>query len=177
MTAPLDWREEPVDRQHNRKEFDCGAPELNLYLDRYAQQNHESGGAKTFVAVAPHAPTRGLGYYAISPGAIEFARAPVAITRKLGRYPVPVFRLGRLAISLAVQGRGLDGDLLWAAGLRALTVAAAVGGVALAIDTKDERAAAWYARFGAQPLLDPPLKLNLPLASIAETIKATEEKQ
>ncbi|MDR3438790.1 GNAT family N-acetyltransferase [Telmatospirillum sp.] len=176
MTDPLDWREEPIGRQHDRKDFDCGSPELNLYLDRYARQNHESGGAKTFVAVAPNEPTRVLGYYAISPGAIKFARVPTALTRKLGRYEVPVFRLGRLAISLAAQGRGLGSDLLLAAGLRALTVAAEVGGVALAIDAKDERAVAWYARFGAQPLLDAPLKLILPLASIAETIKTIEGK-
>jgi hypothetical protein len=35
---------------------------------------------------------------------------------------------------------------------------------------------AWYARFGAQPLLDALLKLILPLASIAETIKTIEGK-
>ena len=51
MTEALDLREEPVDRHHHRKTFDCGVIELNEFLDRYARQNHESGGAKTFVAV------------------------------------------------------------------------------------------------------------------------------
>ena len=32
------------------KAFDCGHAALNEYLRRYACQNHESGGAKTFVA-------------------------------------------------------------------------------------------------------------------------------
>ena len=36
---------------------------------------------------------------AISPGAIAFAQAPAAITKTLGRYEVPVFRLGRLAVA------------------------------------------------------------------------------
>jgi hypothetical protein len=63
-----------------------------------------------------------------------------------------------------------------AAGLRALTVAAGVGGAALAIDAKNERAATWYARFGAQPLPDAPLRLILPLACIVEAIKAIEGK-
>jgi len=67
---------------------------------------------------------------------------------------------------LAHQGRGLGGELLLAAGQRALAVAEEVGGVALAIDAKD-RAARWYERFGAQRLLDDPLKLVLPLATIA----------
>ena len=128
----------------------------------------ESGGAKTFVAVAPHAATRVLGFYSISPGAIAFAHVPASLTKKLGRYDVPVFRLERLAIDRSVQGHGFGGDLLLAAGERALAVAAEVGGVALAIDAKDDRAANWYERFCALALLDDPLKLILPLAAIAE---------
>lgn len=170
MTDLIDWHEESIGRRHDRKGFDCGSPELNLYLDRYARQNHEAGGAKTFVAVTTSEPTRVLGYYTISPGAIRFAQVPAALTRTLGRYDLPVFRLGRLAVSVTAQKRGLGSDLLLAAGLRALTVAAEVGGVALAIDAKDDRAASWYCRFGAQQLLDDPLKLILPMASIAEAI-------
>jgi GNAT superfamily N-acetyltransferase len=174
---PVDWREEPIGRHHDRDSFDSGSAELNEYLKRYARQNHESGGAKTFVAVAPADPTRVLGYYAISPGAVAFARLPPRVTRKLGRYEVPVFRLGRLAVGLASQGRGLGGDLLLAAGERALAVAAQVGGVALAIDAKDSPAAAWYARFGAMPLLDDPLKLILPLSVVAEAIETAAKRR
>lgn len=165
-----DWREEAIGRHHDRKSFDCGSPELNEYITRYARQNHESGGAKTFVAVSPAEPARILGYYSISPGAVELTRVPAKLTKRLGRYEVPVFRLGRLAVDLSLQGRGLGGDLLLAAGERTLAVAAEVGGVALAIDAKDEKAARWYERFGALSLLDDPLKLILPLSIIADAI-------
>lgn len=171
------WREEPVGRHHDRKRFDCGAADLNEYLARYARQNHESGGAKTFVAVSPAEPARILGFYSISPGSIEFARVPAKLTRKLGRYEVPVFRLGRLAVDRSVQGQGIGGDLLLAAGERALAVAAEVGGVALAIDAKDENAMRWYERFGARRLLDDPLKLVLPLSVIAEVVKSVEKRR
>ena len=173
----LDWREEPIGRHHDRRAFDCGTSELNEYLYRYARQNHESGGAKTFVAVSSAAPSHVLGFYSISPGDIAFARVPARLTKKLGRYDVPVFRLGRLAIDRSAQGRGLGGDLLLAAGQRALAVAAKVGGVALAIDAKDERAAKWYERFGALPLLDDPLKLILPLEVIVEAVTTTEKRR
>lgn len=166
MKSALDWREEALTRHHDRGAFDCGSPPLNEYLQRYARQNHETGGAKTFAAVAPQAPTVILGYYSISPGAIAFAKTPAAVTKKPGRYEVSVFRLGRLAVALSVQGRCLGGDLLLAAGERALAVAQEAGGAALAIDAKDERAAAWYERFGALRLLDDPLKLVLPLEMI-----------
>lgn len=120
--------------------------------------------------MAPAEPARVLGYYSISPGAIEFARAPAHLTRKLAGYEVPVFRLGCLAVDISVKRRGVGGDLLLAAGARVLAVAAEVGGVALAIDGKDERAVGWYARFGALPLLDDPIKLILPLAGLADAI-------
>ena len=177
MTGPVEWREEPIGRQHDRRSFDCGSRELNQYLERYARQNHESGGAKTFVAVPPAEPARILGYYSISPGAIEFTRVPAALTRKLGRYEVPVFRLARLAVGLSAQGLGIGGDLVLAAGARALSVATQIGGVALAIDAKHDRAAIWYERFGALRLLDDPLKLILPLSTIADAIAAAERKR
>src|SRR2546423_6237027 len=165
------WREEPVAKHHNRKTFDCGEPALNEYLQRFARQNHDSGGAKTFVAVAAEERTHILGYYTISPGAIAFARVPGALTRKLGRYELPVFRLGRLAVSWAMQGQGLGGELLLACGARCLAVAQEVGGVAIAMDAKSVRAAKWYAQFGAMSLLDDPLKLVLPLDTVAAAIR------
>lgn len=164
------WREEPISRTHDRDAFDCGSAELNIYLRRYARQNHDAGGAKTFLAVPDENPATILGFYSLSPGAIEFGRAPRTVTKRLGQYDVPVFRLGRLAVSLSMQGRGLGADLLLAAGVRCLAVAAQVGGVAIAIDAKDMRAAAWYERFGAMRLLDDPLKLVLPLTTIEQTL-------
>ncbi|MFM9968490.1 MAG: GNAT family N-acetyltransferase [Burkholderiales bacterium] len=168
--------EEPIARRHRRDEFDCGVAELNEYLALYARQNHEAGGAKTFVAVSPSKPASILGFYSISPGAIDFSQVPAALTRGLGRYEVPVFRLGRLAVDRTLQGDGLGADLLFAAGVRALSVATQVGGVALAIDAKDARAATWYGRFGAVKLLDDPLKLILPLNTIAAAIAAARKK-
>ena len=171
MTPPVVWREESIARHHDRKSFDCGVADLNSYLYRYARRNHETRGAKSFVAVSPAEPSGVLGYYSISPGALDFAQVPGEVTRRLGRYDVPIFRLARLAVDLSAQGRGLGGELLLSAGARALAVAAEVGGVALAIDAKDGHAAAWYARFGALPLLADPLRLILPLKVVSAAIE------
>ena len=51
------WHEAPLRREHDRGGFDCGTPALNEYLQRYARQSHECGGAKTFVAVPLDTPT------------------------------------------------------------------------------------------------------------------------
>ena len=89
----------------------------------------------------------------------------------LGRYDVPVFRLGRLAVDRTTQRQGLGGALLLRAADRCIRVADDVGGVALLIDAKNERAARWYESYGALPLLDARLSLILPLAVAADALK------
>jgi GNAT superfamily N-acetyltransferase len=170
MTAFV-WEEASLTRHHDRAIFDCGDKDLNAYLQRYARQNHESGGAKCFVAVPTDAPTRILGFYTLSPASIDYARTPALARKGLARYDVPVFRLGRLAVDRTVQGRGLGGVLLLRAGERCVRVANEVGGVALLIDAKNAQAAKWYSGHGALALLDAPLSLVLPLAAIVDALK------
>jgi GNAT superfamily N-acetyltransferase len=80
--------------------------------------------------------------------------------------------LGRLAVDKPLQGQGLGGQLLLAAGRRCLYVSAEAGGVALLIDAKNERVAKWYANYGAVPLLDAPLSLLLPFKTIHSALAA-----
>jgi GNAT superfamily N-acetyltransferase len=166
----LGWEEAAIAKKHDRAAFDCGNAELNTYLQRYARQNHESGGAKCFVAVPSNEPSRILGFYTLSPASLEYARTPALAKKGLGRYDVPVFRLGRLAVDRGVQGRGLGGVLLLRAAERCIRVAQDVGGVALLIDAKDDRAALWYEGYGAMRLDDAPLSLVLPLDAAADAL-------
>lgn len=111
-------------------------------------------------------PSRILGFYSLSPASLGYARTPALVTRRLARHEVPVFRLGRLAVDRSVQGRGLGGALLIAAGRRCMAVAEQVGGVALLIDAKHEQAALWYQGFGAIRLEDAPPSLLLPFSTL-----------
>jgi GNAT superfamily N-acetyltransferase len=167
----LVWEEAPLAKHHDRVAFDCGDADLNMYLQRYARQNHDSGGAKCLVAVPADAPTPILGFYTLSPASIEYSRTPALARKGLARYDVPVFRLGRLAVDISLQGRGLGAALLLRAAERCIRVAKEVGGVSVLIDAKNERAARWYASCGALPLLDAPLSLVLPLAVAADALR------
>jgi GNAT superfamily N-acetyltransferase len=166
------WHEEPIGKKHNREAFDCGEEALNEFLRRYARKSHELGGAKTFLAIDDGDNQTVLGFYSLSPASIAYARTPETVTRGLARHDVPAFRLARLAVDRSVQGKGLGGQLLLAAGRRCLLAAAEVGGVALLIDAKNEKVARWYAGYGAMPLLDEPLSLLLPLKTIELALKA-----
>jgi GNAT superfamily N-acetyltransferase len=169
MTA---WHEEPIDKRHDRQAFDCGEEALNEFLYRYARKSHELGGAKTFLAVDDADNKTVLGFYSLSPASVEFARTPEIVRRGLARHDVPGFRLARLAVDRKLQGQGLGGQLLLAAGRRCLMASAEVGGVILVIDAKNERVAGWYASYGAMPLLDAPFSLLLPLSTIRTALKA-----
>ncbi len=169
--SALDWREEPIAKKHDRETFDCGDPELNEFLKKHARQNHERGAAKTFVAVDNTDGKSILGFYSLCPAALEYARTPDLVRKGLARHDVPVFRLARLAVSCSVQGQGLGGQLILAAGRRCLLAATEVGGVALLIDAKNERVAKWYASYGAIPLTDAPLSVILPLATVQDALQ------
>jgi GNAT superfamily N-acetyltransferase len=170
------WREAPVSKAHDREAFDCGDAPLNEFLRRHARQSHELGGAKTFVAAPIDQASRVLGFYSLSPASIDHARTPALARKGLAKYEVPVFRLGRLAVGLGMQGQGLGGQLLLTAGRRCIQAAAEVGGVALLIDAKDARVAAWYKAYGALALLDAPLSLVLPLSTIDAALKASRRR-
>ncbi|MCB0242831.1 MAG: GNAT family N-acetyltransferase, partial [Anaerolineae bacterium] len=101
-------------------------------------------------------------------------RTPEVIKRGLARYDVPVFRLGRLAVDLSMQRKGLGGQLLLAAGRRCLRASQEVGGVALLIDAKSEAVANWYAGFGALQLLNTPLTLLLPLKTVQTALQSED---
>jgi GNAT superfamily N-acetyltransferase len=167
------WHEEPISKAHDRQTFDCGEAALNEFLQRHARKSHKLGGAKTFLAIDDADKKTILGFYSLSPASIEYARTPDIVRRGPARYDVPAFRLARLAVDRKMQGQGLGGQLLLAAGRRCLLASAEVGGVALLIDARNDRVAGWYAGYGAVPLADAPLTLLLPLSTIAAALKAS----
>lgn len=165
MTGLPSWREEAIDRKHDRKGFDCGQADLNTFIARYARQFHKSGVAKTYCAISEADGKTILGFYSISPGQADFHQVPVAARPdRGGRHALSGFRLARLAVATACQGRSLGGHLLANAVERCMRVSAEVGGTALLIDAKDDAAVRWYQRYGAMPLEDRPLSLVITYA-------------
>lgn len=167
------WHEESINKNHDRQGFDCLDVALNDFLRLYARKSHDAGGAKTFLAIDDKDSKRVLGFYSVSPASIEYKRTPEIIRRGLARHDIPCFRLARLAVSKEVQGLGLGGQLLMAAGRRCLLAAAEVGGVAIVIDAKNEGVARWYESYGAISLQDAPLTLLLSLSTVAAALKAS----
>ena len=107
----MSWQIVPLDKSHQRKDFDCGEPSLNEFLQRYARQNEGTGISRTYVLLEEGSSTI-VGYYSLCTGSISFATLPDEHSRKIPKYPVPTAHIGRLAVDRTRQGQGLGPMLL-----------------------------------------------------------------
>lgn len=148
---------------HDRQGFACGVTALDEYLHRLAEQHRRRGISSTYVLTDSAQPERILGYYTLSAADVDGERLSEAERKKLQRYPVPCFRMGRLASRTDQRGQGLGKLLLGCAVDRCLQARRQVAAYALLVDAKDVVAAGFYLHFGFKALLDAPLTLYLPL--------------
>ena len=167
---PATFRIEPLARDHDRSRFECGSASLDRYLQQQARQDAEKRVAAPFVALGP-TDLRVLGYYTLCASTLRLADLPDDITRKLPRYPqLPVTLLGRLAVDHGAKGQGLGEFLLLDALHRSLASAAQIAAMAVIVDAKDAAAAAFYQHFSFIPLQANPLRLFLPMKTVAQLL-------
>jgi GNAT superfamily N-acetyltransferase len=148
---------------HDCAGFDCGAEVLNDYLCKFATQHHRRGISQTYVLADPSSPSVVLGYYTLSAAQIDVAAISDADRKRLPRFPIPCFRMGRLACRRDQQGKGLGRLLIGCAVERCLNAREEVASYALIVDAKDDNAKAFYEHYGFVPCVDRPRTLYLPL--------------
>lgn len=157
------FRLEPLGEKHDRTNFSCGQEPLDRYIRTQATQDIRRRISTCFVAVETDTGNLAA-YYTLAAASIPTPDLPAEITKKLPRYPtLPAVRIGRLAVDLRFQGRGLGGALLADALRRVL--AAAPAAFALLVDAKDDKAVAFYRRYGFAPLAGQPRTLFLAVAT------------
>jgi GNAT superfamily N-acetyltransferase len=156
------WRPPELLSVHHQLEgFDCGRPTLNHWLLHHARQAQTSGSARTFVVADEE--NRVAGYFSLTVGQVDTVEAPARIRQGMGRFPLPVVILARLAVSRENHGCGLGVGLLQDAIRRTLVIAEQAGIRAVLTHPIDEDAARFYTRFGfiASPLRQQQLLLLL----------------
>lgn len=157
----------PIQGEYDTASFDCGVDSLNSYLQKFALLNHKNGSSRTYVAVDDSSV---VGYFSLAYGSVEHSQTPPRITQGLGRYPVPVLILARLAVDRSCQKIGLGRSLLKHAFLKTISAAEIAGLRALVVHAKDDVARRFYEQFGfAQSPLDP-LHLFLLLKDIQKQV-------
>lgn len=143
----------PINKEHNLDAFDCGVSALNYYLQTFALQNNNNGSSKTYVVLKND---QVVGYFSLAFGSVEHERVPPRVSHGLGRYPVPVLIIARLAISNIYQKKGLGKALLKHALLKAVNASDIAGLRAVVVHAKDDVARCFYEKFGfSSSPLDP----------------------
>ena len=152
-------------RRHDRQAFTSGVRELDEYLQRFAVQQSKKGITVVRVLIDTDTPKTILGYYSLSAAQVDAIQLDTRTQQKLPRYPVPCFRLGRLAAHSDHHGRGLGRLLLGCAVERCLEARKHVAAYALVVDAMGDPAKAVYEHYGFIPCHDNPMTLYLSLGA------------
>jgi GNAT superfamily N-acetyltransferase len=145
--------------------FSCGEPELDRWLREEARRA-EGRTARTFVVCEDG---RVVAYYCIAAGQVERSTLPRRI-RQHNPNPVPVFVLGRLAVDVSFQGRGLGIGLVRHCFRQCLAGAMAVGTRGLVVHPLDDRVAAFYQGLGLAPLPGGGGAMMIAIGTIADAV-------
>lgn len=162
-------RVDPLDpSRHDRKDFDCGRPELNDWLARQARQSQHAGSARTFVLTDDG--EKIFGYYALSSHSVDFDAVSLALSKGQSRhFPIPAVLLARLAVALSHQGQKLGERLLADAVRRAVAASENLGIALIVVDALDDDAAAFYEKYGFQRWPADSLRLFAKVGDMAAT--------
>jgi len=148
---------------HDRSRFSCGEPALDDYIRRQASQDVRRSLTSVYCLVDEGEP-KIIGYYTLSTYSMPLPDVPADLRRRLPSYPlVPAFLLGRLAVRLDHQGRGLGEYLLINAVRRCAS--SEIRGWAVLVEATDEDAAGFYQGYGFRALPDNSLRLILPMSA------------
>lgn len=144
-----------LESKHNKKEFDCGKDLLNNYLKNQAGQDIKRKLSGCFVLLDNTTDTI-CGYYTLSNNSIPLSSLPDEIQKKLPKSytSIPTTLLGRLAIDLKFQGKGIGKVLLIDALKRSYGISKEIGSYAIVVDPIDEDAVKFYKKYGFIQLPD-----------------------
>jgi GNAT superfamily N-acetyltransferase len=152
---------EPLNRIHDRAAFSSGNKSLDRYLQRQSSQD-----IKRRVCRARQDKTRVWGYYTLSTLAIDLSELPEKVAKKLPRHPIPAALIGRLAVDISEQGKGIGKLLLSDALKRTLAVSGEIAIYAIVVDAINKEAESFYMQYGFAHLASKGKRLYLPLKSL-----------
>ena len=111
------------------------------------------------------------GYYTLVASQIEQSDATSEVQSGTSKhFPIPVCLIARLAVDRSKQGAGLGRSLLLDALQRTEHASRSVAMRAVLVHAIDEKAAAFYVRYGFKPASAEPLTLMVPLEAVRRTL-------
>ncbi len=147
-----------LDKSHDRKSFDCGNEALNRYIKQLASQILKRNEAVIYVAHKAN-DNKVVGYYTLSTCHIQQSDDPSLLKKQSPHGYIPCVLLGRLAVDIKQQGKGLGSDLLLHAMGAVKRLSDTIGIAYLIVDSKDDRAKSFYQAYRFTELTSNPSRL------------------
>ncbi|WP_250290713.1 GNAT family N-acetyltransferase [Frankia sp. CiP1_Cm_nod1] len=145
-------------RHHDRTQLDSGSPSLDDWLRRQASQSRRADTAATWVVADTD--DRVVAYVAMSMSAVDVSRAPGALAAR-GLTQIPVLLCGRLAVDQRYTGHGLGRVLVRLLLTKTVDLNRTAACRAAVVHALDDRARAFWERFGFSPFSDTPDERDL----------------
>ena len=160
---------EEINRQHDRKTFDCGVEVLNQFLQQQARQKTVKHVSKTVVACLTSSPTTIIGYHTLT----GYSVLTPPTHKDYLKYPHPLsaVKLARLAVATSHQGRKIGERLVVDAIHRTVLVALQISALGLFVDPMTPQIVPFYRQYGfipADPHDQSRLEMWLPIKTCIE---------
>jgi predicted GNAT family N-acyltransferase len=158
-----------LQKKFDKTRFNCGYLLLDDYIKKQAKQDVNRDLSACFVLVDASDVVKG--YYTLSANSIKRDAFSEELIKKLppSYEDIPTILLGRLAIDESIKGKGWGEILLLDALNRSLSISESVGTIAIIVDPIDEKAQAFYSKYGFI-MLPTSGKMFLPMKTIKELV-------
>ncbi len=158
---------EPLTDYYDVEAFNSGAESLDTWLKQRAGKNQKTGASRTFVAGDGR---RVVAYYTLASSAVTVIEATGRFRRNMPD-PIPVVLLGRLAVDLSFQGKGVGRALVRDAGYRVIQAADIIGIRGLLVQALTAEAKAFYEHIGFNASALDAMTLMITLADLKASLK------
>ncbi len=154
---------------HDLSGFDSGNEQLDSWLRDHAVASQRADLARTYLALLDGTV---VAYVSLTTGSIRPESAPRRYARGMPRHPLPTILIARLAVDHRHQGRRLGSRLLAEALRRAVQASDVVAARLVVVDAIDDRAGAFWRRWGFIDVPENPRRLLRKINDIRRTLDA-----
>jgi ribosomal protein S18 acetylase RimI-like enzyme len=163
---------ELLGKKHRLDDFRCEEPALTDWLQRHARTAQADGSARVYVTTTTESDDV-VGYFALAAASVAPQDTSArALKGQPSNRSVPAILLARLARDERHIGAGLGPSLLQNAMARCVEAADVIGARVLLVHAKNDRARAFYTKYGFEESPTDPLHLLLLLKDVRALLKS-----
>ena len=163
-------RIELLSASHRVASFDSGVKALDEWLRGHGLENQSRNLSRVFVLISDS--NEIVAFYSLTMGGVQRSDLPHSLGRGLPSVEISMVLIGRLAVALPHQGKGIGRDMLIDAVKRSVNAGTSAAARFIAVDPIDDAARAFYRHFGFRDIVgDYNLRMYISMAAAQTTLE------